>query len=341
MGKTGQGNNPTNGSLSLTLNSLRTFVELTESPKSEDSWFPLSEVALSEWEETNIPSSMQELKKIELSEKAQKRFLAHLNKMKMKWGVDVNFQVRSASNFASDCGLASSASSFAALTLAFKKFVEAKITNHSPNANLSLSDWAQISRQGSGSSCRSLGGPWVEWETSGNIKIHEFKMPPILHSVVLVEDAKKEVSSSEAHMRVLSSPEFLGRPERAQRRLDKLIQIWSQWGIRNSNKQDFMKRDWNSEGSLWAQSFEIIWDDFIDMHRLFETSQPPFKYMNEDSLRILKYLEQHWSLQGDGPWVTMDAGANIHLMFRQDQLQLRSQLERKWSEFKWFHSENV
>ena len=83
MGKTGQGNNPTNGSLSLTLNSLRTFVELTESPKSEDSWFPLSEVALSEWEESNIPSSMQELKKIELSEKPQKRFLAHLNKMKM------------------------------------------------------------------------------------------------------------------------------------------------------------------------------------------------------------------------------------------------------------------
>lgn len=282
MGKIeGSGNKPTNGSLSYTLENLRTFVRLTEIEGGADQWKALVR---------------EDLQKIELSEKGQQRFLQHLQNLKEKWGVTKSFLVESANNFPSDCGLASSASSFAALTLAAAEMFQ-KVNPQPWGADRKY--LSELSRQGSGSSCRSLYSPWALWQ-------HEYAEPMgivdftnLHHIVVVVEDSKKEVSSSEAHKLVTTSPRFEGRPERAEMRLKDLVNA-----LRFND---------------WHLARQIVWDEFIDMHRLFETSTPSFSYMTEGSKKVLEDCQAFWSKWQDGPLVTMDAGANVHLLFRNDQ----------------------
>ncbi len=281
MGKIdGTGNKPTNASLSYTLENLKTFVRLTEIEGSQDQWKPLVR---------------EDLEKIELSEKGQQRFIKHLQNLKDKWGVKKNFLIESANNFPSDCGLASSASSFAALTLAAAEMFQ-KINPQPWGADMKT--LSELSRQGSGSSCRSLFGPWALWK-------EEFAQPMNLplanlhHIVVVVEASKKEVSSSEAHKLVTTSLRFTGRPERAELRLADLSQAL--------------------QFNDWHMARQIVWDEFIDMHRLFETSQPAFSYMTEASKQVLEDCQKFWSRWQDGPLVTMDAGANVHMLFRNDQ----------------------
>lgn len=283
MGKIeGSGNKPTNASLSYTLENLRTFIRLTEIDGTQDQWQPLIR---------------EDLQKIDLSEKGQLRFLKHFQNLKEKWGVTKNFLIESANNFPSDCGLASSASSFAALTLAAAEMFQ-KINPQPWGDDKKV--LSELSRQGSGSSCRSIFSPWALWQ-------EEYAQPMAIphkdlhHLVVIVEASKKEVSSSEAHKLVTTSPRFEGRVERAELRLKDLIQA-------------LCFNDWH-------MARQIAWDEFIDMHRLFETSNPAFSYMTGGSRKVLDDCQSFWNKWQDGPLVTMDAGANVHMLFRNDQLK--------------------
>jgi diphosphomevalonate decarboxylase len=69
----------------------------------------------------------------------------------------------------------------------------------------------------------------------------------------------------------------------------------------------------------WQRSFDLCWAEFWDMHALFETAEPPFSYMKPKSLEVLEFVSDYWSQKKDGPLVTMDAGANVHFLFRPDQ----------------------
>jgi diphosphomevalonate decarboxylase len=249
-----------------------------------------------------------------MSEASVSRFLKHFQFLKTHFGVTQCFRVESANNFPSDCGLASSASSFAALTkAAFEAF--AKMGNQKV-LDSSIIEMADLSRQGSGSSCRSFFGPWSLWFQEG-VRPLEFPMRNLMHQVIVVESGVKSVSSSEAHRRVCSSPLFVGRPERAERRLANLLELF-RLGV--------------EEPSRWRSAFEIVWDEFWDMHALFETSEKPFSYMTEKTHLVLKYLEEIWATRGDGPWVTMDAGANIHILYRADQIALADEISGRWAE---------
>ncbi|MFP5519782.1 MAG: diphosphomevalonate decarboxylase [Bdellovibrionia bacterium] len=283
MGKVDtQLNRPSNASLSYTLENLRTYVRITPIDAAEDQWQPLKR---------------EGLQAIELSEKGRTRFLKHFQNLKAKWGVQGHFIVESANNFPSDCGLASSASSFAALTLAAAKMFQ----QVAPQPwGEDLKELSSLSRMGSGSSCRSLYTPWALWkEEYAEPALLEFK--ELHHLVVLVESGKKEVSSSEAHKLVVTSPRFEGRIERAHMRLNDLIHA-------------LRFNDWN-------MAVQICWDEFIDMHKLFETSSPAFSYMTDGSHQVLDWLKKQFDRYGDGPIVTMDAGANVHLLFRKDDRQ--------------------
>jgi diphosphomevalonate decarboxylase len=128
-----------------------------------------------------------------------------------------------------------------------------------------------------------------------------------LHQVVVVDQQRKEVSSSVAHQRVSSSLLFVGRPTRAEQRLDELVAA-----LRASD---------------WRQAFEVTWAEFWDMHALFETSRPPFGYMSERSFEVLQGVRDFWRRHQDGPLVTMDAGPNVHLLYRADQMRIAQEIE--------------
>lgn len=284
MGKTDANeNSPCNSSLSYTLNHLRTFVRMKpDSNLHEDQWSALVR---------------DDLRAIQLSEKGRTKFLKHFQFLKSEFNIPGFFEVQSANNFPSDCGLASSASSYAALTLAtYQWALENKTITEKKTVELAL-----LSKKGSGSSCRSLFSPWSVW---GKYSVEgiDLPFPNLKHQVILCDESVKDVSSSDAHKRVLTSDLFFNRPERAEMRLKELKVVLSK--------------------SDWHRAFELCWEEFWDMHVLFHTSVPAFMYMNSGSQFALTLLLKHWQLNNDGPLVTMDAGSNIHLLYRANQTEV-------------------
>lgn len=306
MGKSQSASNlPSNSSLSYTLEHLRTFVELEETTSS-NIWKPLQ----------NEANENLKLYPLTLSESGQSRFLNHLERLKKHFHVSSSFVVRSANNFPSDCGLASSASSFAALTLSFFEYMKLK----NPSVDITLEELSHLSRQASGSSCRSFFSPWSLWRDEQAQSL-DLPVKELFHQAVIVESDQKSVSSSEAHQRVLTSLLFEGRSLRAEKRLQALLKV-------------FQDKD-------WSQAFEICWAEFWDMHALFESAQPSFGYMTEGSLWVLEQVRDVWRQKKVGPLVTMDAGANVHLLYQRDQRELAWELEKLWkSRFSVFSNLN-
>jgi diphosphomevalonate decarboxylase len=275
-------NKPTNSSFSFCLEKLRTYVRIRVNPSLDnDQW---------------AAYQRDGLRPIDLSDKGKTKFLSHFAYLKKEFKITENFEIESANNFPSDCGLASSASSFAALTLVTHEW----LIQNSESTKMAYrpKELAKLSQKGSGSSCRSFFTPWALWHADGAEAI-QIPYTNLKHQVLLCDESIKSVSSSEAHVRVLTSDLFKGRVERAEVRLQKLITA-----MRSEN---------------WKESFEICWNEFWDMHALFHTSVPAFMYMNASTMKALSVLHNNWMQKGDGPLITMDAGSNIHLLYRPDQ----------------------
>ena len=139
----------------------------------------------------------------------------------------------------------------------------------------------------------------------------DFPVGDLLHMVVIVDGGRKSVSSSDAHLRVTTSPRFAGREDRARVRMGQLLDALTD--------------------SDWRSAYEISSAEFQDMHELFHTSDPPFRYRTPVSDRILQECADLWAMHRDGPIATMDAGPNVHLLFRQDQKAMMSQVRERYS----------
>ena len=276
MGKKDSMNNiPDNSSFSYTLDDLKTTVNLSVIDAEQDQWD---------------------------SAEDQARFIKHLDFLRNKFNIKKYFKIKSQNNFPSGCGLASSASSFAALTECFLKISD---------INSSLEEKAALSRHGSGSSCRSFYKPFALW--SGE-KVESVELPykKFIHHVIVVSSDKKLISSSQAHSLVKTSLLYADRKIRAEKRLAELL-------------DSFKKQD-------WQKSYYIIWQEFQDMMALFETAAEPFSYLKLSSYFVLDALRDYWHVHGDGPLVTMDAGPNIHLLFRDDQESMAKMLSQAFRE---------
>ncbi len=284
MGKAKGKNIPLNSSLSLTLNHLTTQVQLDKSSKTK----------------------VETQGEVELSNEGRLRFEKFFKFLCEQFKIKGEYLITTQNNFPSDCGLASSASSFAALTLATAELAKTKgdYRERTPE------ELAILSRQGSGSSCRSLFFPFGEWTGE---KAYPSDLPDLKleHLALIVSRDKKNVSSSEAHQRVLTSPLIEHRAQRAHQRMVEL-------------KIALLKD--------WTRAVKICWAEFWEMHTLFETCAEPFGYMTDVTLKILRELYTEFEVQGDGPIITMDAGPNIHLIFRNDQTELKNKIKAQYSD---------
>jgi diphosphomevalonate decarboxylase len=291
MGKKDESsNNPDNSSLSYTLNNLLSTVKLEQTNAQTD-----------RWEALRTPNTPEFV----LSETGEKKFLNHLARIKSHFDYEGSFLVQSCNNFPHSSGMASSASSFAALTrcamFAFSELAGKDMP--------SVTEQALMSRLGSGSSCRSFFSPWAMWRGDEVFPV-DLPYPELGHQVVVISSAVKAVSSSEAHKRVKSSVHYETRSQRVEENLAQLLEAF--------HKQD------------WASAYQICWREFQDMHQLFSTCEQPFSYITENTQAVLKDLQQFWDKKGDGPLVTMDAGPNIHLLYRPDQIDIAREFKREY-----------
>lgn len=226
-----------------------------------------------------------------------KRLIRHLDRIRSLAGVAYRAQVASENNFPMASGIASSASGFAALTVAACSAL---------GLNLDATQLSAIARRGSGSACRSLFGGFVEWERGEDDQSSvAHQLFPAEHwdlydVVAVVSGAAKSVSSEAGHSLAASSPLNRGRIEGLTHALDEVrIAIQS--------------RDIQRLGPAIEQ-------DALAMHAVMMTGKPSLLYWQPGTLEIL-HAVRRWREQDKIPvYFTIDAGPNVHLICEKESI---------------------
>ena len=303
-------NIPLNSSFSYTLNHLKTKVEIAELTESAESK-ALMQTASQKDQFLFKPLSGES----DLSIQGKKKFLDFFQFLKKTFSISGYYQITSQNNFPHSSGVASSASSFATLTLATYELAKDRSRYFQP---WSIEKLSELSSWGSGSSCRSFFSPWVLWEVKGAKPSDSFPWKNLTHELIVVNSDKKKISSTKAHALIKTSKFFKERPQRAEKRLEELFKAFRE--------------------KSWVNIYKIVKEEFLDLHCLFETSSPSFSYQTSDSQNILKELFCFWDQKGDGPLITMDAGSCIHLLYRSDQEKISQDIKEKLTSFSFLSS---
>ena len=299
-GKKNKDNIPLNSSLSYTLEHFTTSV-LIEPLKEgvEDQWAPLQ-------------------KEFKLSALAQERFLIFFKFLKKTFKIPGFYLIKSGNNFLTSAGAASSASSFSALTTVAHRLALDLSLDRENVKSFDLFKLSALSRKGSGSSCRSFFKPWALWENEG-AKPLRLPFLHLKHQLIVCFAGPKNISSSKGHELIVTSPFFKGRADRARGRLFCLLKA-----LKEKN---------------WPACFDIVWEEFQDLHKMYETARPSAVYRTEGSFKVLNWLKNFWKKNKDGPLVTMDAGSSVHLLYRPDQEKTAEKIKTHFeSDFKVFSS---
>lgn len=215
----------------------------------------------------------------------------HLERIRRGLGLDGCFVVTTRNSFPTAAGIASSASGFAALTLAAVAAADRQLDR------AELSSLARAS--GSGSAARSLFGGYVEWpagEGSGEAHAVEIASPDhwrLLDLVAVVDGGEKTVPSREGHLRAPTSAHFAARLAALPERLAAVRQAIAARSL--------------------ARLGPLVEEDAVELHLVAMSSRPPIFYWAPGTLRVLAAVR---ALRAEGVevYATIDAGPNVHLI---------------------------
>lgn len=229
--------------------------------------------------------------------KEEGRVINHLNRIRKIAKIKLKAKVVSQNNFPKSSGLASSASGFAALTLAATK---------AAGLNLSQKQLSILARQGSGSACRSIPDGFVEWlkgednETSYAYSLFPPSYWKIIDVVVIVVKEEKKIKSSQGQKIVLKNPFLKTRLFYIKEKIKKI-------------KQFIAKKDFPQFG-------ELLENEALEFHAIALTSNPPIIYWQPETLKIV-HLVREWRNHGLLVYFTIDAGPNLHLFCEEKNQQ--------------------
>jgi diphosphomevalonate decarboxylase len=220
----------------------------------------------------------------------RKRVSAHLDRVRALAKIETKARVQSDNNFPTGTGIASSASAFAALSVA---------ATHAAGLELSERALSILARHGSGSASRSIPGGFVEW-IAGHSSDDSYAVsiaPPehwdLRDVVVIVSAQEKKTGSSEGHAAAPTS-HFLA--ERIQALPARFHRVRHAVLAKNL--------------SLLGPAIE---EDAIELHMMAMTSIPPIYYWSPAMVRVIQSVLQ-WRADGLTVYFTLDAGPNVHLI---------------------------
>lgn len=274
-------NLPATGSLSLTLAPFRTRTTVTWGADADEAWLQGERV----------------------DGRVAERIFRHLDRVD-EWRPRCT--VVSESNFPVAAGLASSASAFAALTLAA---CAAAGQDRDPV------DLSVLARQGSGSASRSLFGGWAEWHGGRRDDGVDSYATPLADAdhwdvrmvVAIVESGPKSVGSTEGMQRTAATSPYY--PAWITSHPPDLVEA----------RAAIDARDLDRLGTVMERSA-------LKMHATMMTAQPPIRYWKSGSVWAMDTVED-LRRQGTGAWWTMDAGPNVKVLCRAaDATRVRERL---------------
>jgi diphosphomevalonate decarboxylase len=225
---------------------------------------------------------------------AARRVSDHLDLLRAKAGVEWKARVASENSFPTGAGIASSASAFAALTVAAAAALGLK---------LSQRELSSLARRGSGSACRSIPDGFAEWiaaDRDADSYAVSLAAPDhwaLADLIAVVSTAPKAVSSSEGNRLAATSPLQAARIADAPRRLDLCRRAVL--------------------GGDFPALAEIVEDDARLMHAVMMTSTPALIYLAPETLNLMAEIPR-WRSDGLPVAYSIDAGPNVHCLCPQE-----------------------
>ncbi len=222
---------------------------------------------------------------------AHTRVERHLDRIRALAGISQRAQVVSSNNFPMASGIASSASGFAALTVAACR---------AAGLQLDATRLSALARLGSGSASRSLFGGFVLWErgTDDATSVARQLFAPgywnLVDIVAVISRAPKQVSSEGGHQLAASSPLNDARATHAARILPDVVEA-----IRARSL---------------ARLGPLIEMDALAMHAVMMTSTPALLYWQPGTLEVIHSVQRLRADDGVAAYFTIDAGPNVHVL---------------------------
>ena len=279
-----EANIPAVGSLSLTLSNLwtRTTVNFRR-PLSEDRLFI-----------NDRPATSAE----------KHRVVRFMDEVRRRTGFDCYCEIHSLTSFPIAAGMASSASSYAALAMA---------AMHAAGHPLPPAETSALARLGSGSAARSVYGGFAELPVGGPgeapaaIQIADEHFWPLAVLVAVTDDAPKPMSSRTAmEMTQRHSPFYSAWVDTAGRDLESM-------------RAAVLRRDLETVGALAEHSA-------LKMHGLMMSARPGLLYWNPGTVAVIQEV-LNLRKNGHAVYFTIDAGPQVKVLCRRrDQAMVADRL---------------
>ncbi len=226
----------------------------------------------------------------ETTARAAGRVTQHLDRVREIARIPHRARVVSRNSFPMGAGIASSASAFAALTVAATAAAGIELDQHA----LSI-----LARLGSGSACRSIPAGFVEWHAADTSELSyaESIAPPehwdLRDLVAIVQTEHKLVGSTKGQALVDRSPFASVRLAEAERALPLV-------------RDALLARDFDTFGIETEH-------EAIRMHVVAMTARPSVLYWSPETVRVM-HAVRAWRAEGLPAYFTIDAGANVHVL---------------------------
>jgi diphosphomevalonate decarboxylase len=227
----------------------------------------------------------------------------------LPWILEGKYITRTENTFPHSSGIASSASGFGAISKCLMELDE--IFSGKLSDEFKLKKASFLARLGSGSACRSFENGLIVWgETNAVINSSDlFAVPypnseihPVFKSfndwVLLIHEGEKSVSSTVGHGLMDTNPYAERRFQEAHENFAILKQI-----LKSGDLNGFIK---------------MVEHEALTLHAMMMMSDPAFILMKTGTLAVINKIWDFRKLTQLALFFTLDAGANVHLLFPAD-----------------------
>jgi len=227
----------------------------------------------------------------------------------LPWILNGKYIIRTENTFPHSSGIASSASGFGAIAKCLMKLDEAFSEKTSEEESLRKASF--LARLGSGSACRSLYNGLVVWGTSdeveGSSDLFAVKYPDAgIHDifknfndwVLLIHEGQKSVSSTVGHGLMNTNPYAERRFQEARENFVPMKDI-----LKSGDMERFIK---------------LVEHEALTLHAMMMMSDPAFILMKTGTMEVINKTWDFRRETGLPLFFTLDAGANVHLLFPND-----------------------
>ncbi|MGD9929119.1 MAG: diphosphomevalonate decarboxylase [Mangrovibacterium sp.] len=226
--------------------------------------------------------------------------------IEIPWINDYSFRIESENTFPHSAGIASSASAFGALALCLAE-LDQQLTGTEKEPEQFIQTASRLARLGSGSASRSVWPGFAWWGKSaalpGSTDCYALPVSKNIHdcyfrlcdAVLLVDSAKKKVSSSAGHELMNNHPFRDARVQQANNNIESLLRV-----MQTDDRLRFL---------------EIVENEALSLHALMMSSTPSFVLLKPESLQIIEKIRTFREETGLPVGFTIDAGPNIHLLY--------------------------